>query len=37
MMEEDLARKAELLENLVGVSWAQVDYDAALGYAKSAL
>jgi tetratricopeptide (TPR) repeat protein len=37
MMEEDLARKAEVLENLTRVSSAQGDYDAALSYAKSAL
>jgi tetratricopeptide (TPR) repeat protein len=37
MIEEELAKKAQLLENLVAVSFAQVDYDAALGYAKSAL
>lgn len=36
-MEEELARKAEVLENLARVSSAQGDYDAALGYAKSAL
>jgi tetratricopeptide (TPR) repeat protein len=37
MIEEELAKKAQLLENLVDVSFAQVDYDAALGYARSAL
>jgi tetratricopeptide (TPR) repeat protein len=37
MMEEELARKAEVLENLAVVSSAQGDYDAALGYARSAL
>jgi tetratricopeptide (TPR) repeat protein len=37
MIEEELARKAQLLENLIGVSLAQMDYDAALGYARSAL
>jgi tetratricopeptide (TPR) repeat protein len=37
MMEKELARKAEVLENLVRVSSAQGDYDAALGYARSAL
>jgi len=37
MIEEELAKKAQLLENLVAVSFAQVDYDAALGYARSAL
>ena len=36
-MEKELARKAEVLENLVRVSSAQGDYDAALGYARSAL
>jgi tetratricopeptide (TPR) repeat protein len=37
MIEEELARKAQLLENLARVSSAQGDYDAALGYARSAL
>jgi len=37
MMEKELARKAEVLENLVRVSSAQGDYDAALDYARSAL
>jgi tetratricopeptide (TPR) repeat protein len=37
MMEEDIARKAEVLENLTRVSSAQGDYDAALSYARSAL
>jgi tetratricopeptide (TPR) repeat protein len=37
MIEKELARKAQLLENLAVVSSAQMDYDAALGYAKSAL
>jgi tetratricopeptide (TPR) repeat protein len=37
MMEEELARKAEVLEKLDVVSSAQGDYDAALGYTKSAL
>jgi tetratricopeptide (TPR) repeat protein len=37
MMEEELANKAEVLGNLALVSSAQGDYDAALGYAKSAL
>ena len=37
MIEEELAKKAQLLENLVLVSSAQMDYDAALGYAKSGL
>jgi len=36
-MEEELAKKAEVLQNLANVSMAQGDYDAALGYAKSAL
>ena len=35
MTEEELIRKAQLLENLVSVSMAQMDYDAAVGYAKS--
>jgi tetratricopeptide (TPR) repeat protein len=35
MTEEELIKKAELLENLALVSSAQMDYDAALGYAKS--
>jgi tetratricopeptide (TPR) repeat protein len=37
MIEEELAKKGQLLENLEHVSSAQMDYDAALGYAKSAL
>ena len=37
MIEEELAKKAQVLENLVGVSLAQMDYDAALGYTRSAL
>jgi tetratricopeptide (TPR) repeat protein len=37
MMEEELAKKAEVLKNLAGVSMAQGDYDAALGYAQSGL
>jgi len=37
MIEEELAKKAQLLENLALVSSAQMDYDAALGYAKSGL
>jgi len=37
MIEEDIAKKGQLLENLEYVSTAQMDYDAALGYAKSAL
>jgi tetratricopeptide (TPR) repeat protein len=37
MIEEELAKKAQLLENLASVSSAQMDYDAALDYAKSAL
>jgi tetratricopeptide (TPR) repeat protein len=37
MMEKELAKKAEVLKNLVAVSSAQMDYDAALGYAESAL
>jgi tetratricopeptide (TPR) repeat protein len=37
MTEEDLTKKLQLLENLAVVSSAQMDYDAALGYAKSAL
>ena len=37
MTEEELIEKAQLLENLVTVSLAQMDYDAALGYARSAL
>jgi tetratricopeptide (TPR) repeat protein len=37
MIEEELINKAQLLENLASVSSAQMDYDAALGYAKSAL
>jgi tetratricopeptide (TPR) repeat protein len=37
MTEEELIRKAQVLENLALVSMAQMDYDAALGYAKSAL
>ena len=36
-MEEEFAKKAQVLENLVAVSLAQMDYDAALGYTKSAL
>ena len=36
-MEEELARKAQLLENLANVSFAQLDYDAAVGYTKSTL
>jgi tetratricopeptide (TPR) repeat protein len=37
MIEEELTKKGQLLENLAAVSSAQMDYDAALGYAKSAL
>ena len=37
MIDEELTRKGQLLENLDSVSTAQMDYDAALGYAKSAL
>jgi tetratricopeptide (TPR) repeat protein len=37
MIEEELAKKGQLLENLEYVSSAQMDYDAALGYARSAL
>jgi tetratricopeptide (TPR) repeat protein len=37
MMEEELAKKAQLLENLIVVSLAQMDHDSALGYARSAL
>src|SRR4030042_2724577 len=37
MMEEELAKKAEVLKNLALVSSAQSDYDASLGYAESAL
>jgi tetratricopeptide (TPR) repeat protein len=37
MAEEELIKKAQLLENLALVSAAQTDYDAALGYARSAL
>jgi tetratricopeptide (TPR) repeat protein len=37
MIEEQPAKKGQLLENLVNVSLAQMDNDAALGYAKSAL
>jgi tetratricopeptide (TPR) repeat protein len=37
MIEEELAKKAQLLENLIAVSLAQMDYDAALGYTRSAL
>jgi tetratricopeptide (TPR) repeat protein len=37
MIEEELTKKAQLLENLVSVSMAQMDYDAALGYARSGL
>ena len=37
MTEEELIKKAQVLENLAWVSMAQMDYDAALGYAKSAL
>ena len=37
MTEEELINKAQLLENLASVSSAQMDYDAALGYAKLAL
>ncbi len=37
MTEEELVRKTQVLENLGHVSLAQMDYDAALGYAKSAL
>ncbi|OGO61821.1 MAG: hypothetical protein A2Z36_03820 [Chloroflexi bacterium RBG_19FT_COMBO_48_23] len=36
-MEEELAKKAEVLKNLALVSSAQQDYDASLGYAESAL
>lgn len=36
-MEEELAKKEELLVNLAIVSAAQMDYDAALGYIRSAL
>ena len=36
-MEEELAKKAEVLKNLALVSSAQSDYDASLGYAESAL
>jgi len=36
-MEEELAKKAEILKNLALVSMAQADYDAALRYAESAL
>jgi len=36
-MEEELAKKAEILENLARVSSAQGDNNAAIGYAKSAL
>jgi tetratricopeptide (TPR) repeat protein len=35
MTEEELIKKAELLENLALVSSAQMDYDAALGYARA--
>jgi tetratricopeptide (TPR) repeat protein len=35
MIEGELIKKAQLLENLASVSSAQMDYDAALGYAKS--
>jgi len=37
MIEEELVKKAQLLENLATVSSAQMDWDAALGYARSAL
>ncbi len=37
MIEEQLAKKAQVLEDLAGICMAQMDYDAALGYAKSAL
>jgi len=37
MIEEELAKKAQVLENLVDVSLAQMDHDAALGYTRSAL
>jgi tetratricopeptide (TPR) repeat protein len=36
-MDEELIKKAQVLENLAVVSSAQGDYDAALGYARSAL
>lgn len=36
-MEEELAKKAEILKNLALVSSAQSDYDASLDYAESAL
>jgi tetratricopeptide (TPR) repeat protein len=36
-MEEELTKKAELLQNLADVSMAQGDYDVGIGYAKSAL
>jgi tetratricopeptide (TPR) repeat protein len=35
--EEQLTNKVEVLENLARVSMAQMDYDAALGYARPAL
>jgi tetratricopeptide (TPR) repeat protein len=37
MRDEELINKAQLLDNLASVSSAQMDYDAALGHAKSAL
>jgi tetratricopeptide (TPR) repeat protein len=37
MTEEELVEKAQVLENLFRVSMAQMDYDAAPGYAKSTL
>jgi tetratricopeptide (TPR) repeat protein len=35
MIEEELIKKAQVLENLAWISTGQMDYDAALGYAKS--
>jgi tetratricopeptide (TPR) repeat protein len=37
MTEEELIKKAQVLEHLAMISTGQMDYDAALGYAKSAL
>jgi serine/threonine protein kinase/tetratricopeptide (TPR) repeat protein len=37
MRDEELINKAQVLEDLAGICQAQMDYDAALGYAKSGL
>jgi tetratricopeptide (TPR) repeat protein len=37
MIEEELIKRAQVLENLVAVSLSQMDNDAALGYVRSAL